>query len=103
MSQENRSWADVLKGAAKWVANEAIMPAAEKLIPQGAAELTQALHMGNGYVPYGPTERPVPMDSQEAAAPTETAHGTSYQSHLEMYAARAPHGMEQQQDNHLDR
>src|SRR5690349_7816229 len=48
--------------AAKAVVNEAIMPAAEKLIPQGAAEISQALFNGNGYVPYGPTEKPVPME-----------------------------------------
>jgi hypothetical protein len=43
----------------KWLLNEAVMPAAEKLIPQGAAELAHSLFAGNGYVPYGPTESPV--------------------------------------------
>lgn len=47
-------------GAAKWLLREAVMPAAEKAIPQGSAELAQALlTQGNAYVPYGPTERPL--------------------------------------------
>lgn len=46
-----------------WFARQVFMPAAEKAIPQGAAELAQALFTGDGYMPYGPTERP--MDQPE--------------------------------------
>jgi hypothetical protein len=52
---------------ASWAFDEALMPAAEKLIPQGAAELSQALFNGSAYVPYGPTEAAMPI---EAAAPS---------------------------------
>lgn len=49
-----------------WLIENAIMPALEKLVPQGAAELSQAIFTGNSYVPYGPTERPVSMpDAQD--------------------------------------
>lgn len=49
---------------AKALWNEALLPAAEKMIPQGAAELSQALFNGSGYVPYGATERPIPMEQE---------------------------------------
>ncbi len=40
----------------------AAMQAAERLIPQGAAELGQAIFTGNAYAPPGLTERLVPPD-----------------------------------------
>ena len=43
------------------VIDHAIVPAVEKLIPQGASEAAQALFTGNGFTPYGPTADPVPM------------------------------------------
>lgn len=47
--------------AAKWLATEMFIPAAEKLIPQGGAEFMQAMYNGQGYTPYGPTQAEVPM------------------------------------------
>ena len=52
---------------AKALWNEALLPAAEKMIPQGAAELSQALFNGSGYVPYGATERPIPMEQDSGS------------------------------------
>lgn len=79
---------DVTKGiihgaadAVKAVTREAVMPAVEKLIPQGAAEVTQALFTGNGYVPYGPTEKPV-------GEPDHGVHGAP-SPHQEMTAGEA--------------
>jgi hypothetical protein len=46
----------------------ALMPALEKLIPQGASELANALFQGHAYMPYGPTQMPVPK-------PEEPEHG----------------------------
>ena len=70
----------------KAVFDKAVMPAMEKLIPQGAAEVAQALFTGNGYVPYGPTEQPVPMDGHEQAG-----HGV-----------HGPQGVESPADNVID-
>jgi hypothetical protein len=47
---------------------EALMPALEKLIPQGASELANALFQGHAYMPYGTTQRPV-------KSPEEVEHG----------------------------
>jgi hypothetical protein len=43
------------------VYKHALMPALEKLIPQGASELANALFQGHAYMPYGTTQRPVDM------------------------------------------
>lgn len=56
------SWAERIGNAFDAVMDQAVMPALEKLIPQGAAELAQGLYTGNAYVPYGPTDNPVSMD-----------------------------------------
>jgi hypothetical protein len=53
-----------------WVLDHAIFPAAEKVIPQGSAEIAQALFTGNGFVPYGPTNMPVSMISEEEKSVT---------------------------------
>lgn len=69
---------------------DAVMSAAEKLIPQGAAEVAQALYTGNAYVPYGPTDAAVPMEGVAQA-------GDSYDQMLDQAAARGSvHGQEQQ-------
>lgn len=51
-------------GALNWIANKAVMPALEKVVPQGAAEIGQALFTGQGYTPYGPTQQEVPIADQ---------------------------------------
>ncbi len=43
----------------------------DKVVPQGAAELAQALNTGQGYVAYGPGQHP-----QEVAAPDAALHST---------------------------
>lgn len=50
-------FSDIIKG----VFSEAIMPAVEKLLPQGASEIAQVLNTGHAFVPYGPTNSEVPM------------------------------------------
>jgi hypothetical protein len=67
MSEGTDGFWDAIKDMGAAVVNEAIMPALEKAIPQGASELGQALFTGQGYMPYGPTERP--MDVPEATQP----------------------------------
>lgn len=47
------------------VLKHAVMPALEKLIPQGGAEIMQALYTGQGYTPYGPTEQEVGLPAGE--------------------------------------
>jgi hypothetical protein len=48
--------------------HHALMPALEKLIPQGASELANAIFQGHAFMPYGPTNRPVEK-------PDEPEHG----------------------------
>src|SRR5208282_5221444 len=42
----------------------------DRIIPQGAAELSQALFTGNAYAPYGPALRPL-----EPETPGHGVHG----------------------------
>lgn len=65
MADEKHTWTERLASYARTVLDEAIIPAAQKLLPQGAAELAQALYTGSGYMPYGPTEKPVPMEAMD--------------------------------------
>ena len=50
---KDRSWvgkvAEQAWGATKWVAKEAVMPALEKAIPQGAGEVAHALNTGSAF------------------------------------------------------
>lgn len=114
MAEERRTWAERRASHAKSVVDEAIMPAAQKLVPQGAAELAQALYTGSGYMPYGPTEKPVPMEaidsggvhgpevSQEQQPPTTNElpiQGKGeYQKMLSAFAARGREAQERQND-----
>ena len=50
-----------------------------RLAGQGAAEAAQAIFTGQGFVPYGPTDRPVPVEPAQ-----------DYNSRLEQAAARIP-------------
>lgn len=88
-----------LGDASKWVFDEMLMPAAEKMIPQGAAELGQALFTGNAYVAYGASNESVPMGpevgGQAIEAPSvEPAQGgeslqASYDAMLQNYASQS--------------
>jgi hypothetical protein len=114
MAEERRTWSERLASYAKSVCDEAIMPAAQKLVPQGAAELAQALYTGSGYMPYGPTEKPVPMEamdnggvhgpdvSQEQQPPVmneSSVHGKGeYQKMLSGFTARGRDAQERQND-----
>ncbi len=110
---EERTWTERLASYAKSVVDEAIMPAAQKLLPQGAAELAQALYTGSGYMPYGPTEKPVPMEAMDKGgvhgpevsqeqSPTvneSSVHGNGdYQKMLSAFAARGREALERQND-----
>jgi hypothetical protein len=108
---EERTWTERLASYAKSVVDEAIMPAAQKLVPQGAAELAQALYTGSGYMPYGPTEKPVPMEAmdkggvhgpevsqeqQQQPMHESSVHGNGeYQKMLSAFAARGREAQEQ--------
>ena len=95
MSEQTEGWGGQLARFGKAVVNEALLPAAEKLIPQGASEVAQALYSGNSYVPYGPTNRPVSMESSglygEAAEPP-----ASYEAELQKYVTLDPERSQQQ-------
>lgn len=74
MSQRTRAVFEALKEGAAAVGREAIMPALEKLVPQGAAELSHALMTGQvGYVPYGPTEMALERPGETVAKPEITS------------------------------
>jgi len=80
-----------LKGAIKDIANGAIDLMADKVIPQGAAELSQAINShSNGYVPYGTAQQPLDVEGPQQ----------SYQAMLREYSQR---GQEQGQDVGVDR
>lgn len=119
MAEEKKSWEQVLAGYAKAFVTEAVMPAAEKMIPQGASELAQALNTGSGFVAYGPTNAPVgpgaeieaggvhglqstqaeqqPSDSGRAAE-VQTQTESSYEASLAMYVARAQQSQQTQEN-----
>ncbi|MCZ2343626.1 MAG: hypothetical protein LC104_17810 [Bacteroidales bacterium] len=89
MSEQTEGWSGQLARYGKAVIDKALLPAAEKLIPQGASELSQALFSGSAYMPYGPTNRPVSMESSglygEAAEPP-----ASYEAELQKYVTLDP-------------
>lgn len=64
MSKGTDGFWDAVVSGIDAVMTEAIMPALEKTIPQGAAELSQALFAESAYVPYGPTDREMEMPDQ---------------------------------------
>lgn len=70
---ESRHSGFSLGGALNAVWSQAILPALEKLIPQGAAEIAQALNTGQAYVPYGPTETAVPIEPGSVFGSPEVA------------------------------
>ena len=71
----------------------AAMQAAERLIPQGANELGQAIYTGNAYAPPGLTERVVKPEPP-TVAPIE-----DYSTRLSQAASRVP----QARDNAMER
>jgi len=95
MSEQTEGWSGQFARFGKAVVNEGLLPAAEKLIPQGASEVAQALYSGNSYVPYGPTNRPVSMESSslygEASEPS-----ASYEAELQKYVTLDPEQAQQQ-------
>ncbi len=95
MSEQTEGWGGRLARFGKAVVKEALLPAAEKLIPQGASEVAQALYSSNAYVPYGPTNRPVSMESSglygETAEPP-----ASYEAELQKYMTLNPERTQQQ-------
>lgn len=74
---------------------EALAAFPDKIIPQGAAEIGQALFAGgNPYTPYGPTERPLPMtEAQPVQAPVAepvAAHAPAMEAPQAAPVAPAP-------------
>lgn len=94
MSEQTESWGGQLARFGKAVVNEALLPAAEKLIPQGASEVAQALYSSNAYVPYGPTNRPVSMESASMESSGLYGEGAeqpaSYEAELQKYVTLGP-------------
>ena len=93
-----------VKDGIKWGIDNAVMPALEKTIPQGASEIGQALFTGNAYVPYGPTDNPVPMQdaAQQTAIEATPAEATAerggvHGSLKDMIEARADNSRPQQE------
>lgn len=89
MNEQTDGWRDHLARFGKAVINEAVLPAAEKLIPQGASEVAQALYTGNAFVPYGPTNQPVSMESPGLYGEA-TQQPASYESELQKYVTLDP-------------
>lgn len=98
MSEQTDDWGRQLARYTKAVIDKALLPAAEKLIPQGASELSQALFTGSAYMPYGPTNRPVSMDSSGLYGEA-TEQPASYEAELNKYVTLAP---EKEQQHSLD-
>lgn len=87
-SQGGSMLVDAMKGL--W--NEALGPALDKMIPQGAAELGHALYTGSAYVAYGATEMPLqaPQVEAPAMAPPDAAPQASYDDLKAQVAQQAP-------------
>lgn len=47
----------------KAIPSEVAATLTDKVIPQGSAELAQALYTGQGYVPYGPGQKPLAVEA----------------------------------------
>ena len=90
----DRSLSEMIASFGKAVITEAVMPAVEKMIPQGAAELGQALYTGSGYMPYGATERPMEIE------PAMNQEG--FNSLLDSYAARGRGAEEQSNEKGME-
>lgn len=89
-SQDGSSLGSMLGGAIEALWDNAIMPAAEKLIPQGAAELGNALFTGSAYMPYGPTNEPVAMGQETGIEAQSIEPAQSYESLIQETAAMQP-------------
>lgn len=91
--------------ALKWVMSEAVMPAAYKLIPQGAQEIANGLFTGNPYWPGGATEIPVTEHQGPEIGPpvVEVVENyprvTDFEEMVSIYAARNT----TEQDRGIDR
>ncbi len=74
------------------IAAEAFETVTDRVVPQGAAEIAQALNLGHGYVPYGPGQEPLPVEPVDPASlgqltPTPSTQD-QYEAQLSMYAAQ---------------
>jgi hypothetical protein len=89
VTEQPEGWRDQLARYARAVVTEAVLPAAEKLIPQGASEMAQALYAGNAFVPYGPTNAPIEMGSPDLSGSAAQQPAT-YEAELRTYATVDP-------------
>lgn len=76
----------------KAIPTEVASTVTDKVIPQGSAELSQALFTGNGYVPYGPGQSPLAVEDG----------AKDHAAMLDAYAARGK-GQERQLDQGMER
>ena len=106
-----RSIAAHLASRIKAIPSEIATAITDKIIPQGAAEISQALFAGGSpYVPYGSTQRPLPTAETQAqqtvqapaaqAPQAGTAH--DYEKMLASHAARLQ-AQEQHQQKGMER
>lgn len=73
-----RAWNHLRQRLSPVTIAKEVTDGAVRLGGQGAAEVAQAMFTGNGFVPYGPTERPLPVISREeslARAQAAAQHG----------------------------
>ena len=54
MAADSKGALNFLWGRIKAIPRELVGAVTDKIIPQGAAEIAQAINTGNGYVAYGP-------------------------------------------------
>lgn len=116
MAEQKKSWEQVLAGYAKSAINEALVPAAEKIVAHGASEFASALYTGSAYVQYGPANQPIdlgmeggvhgPQSTQAKeqqpdlgrAAEVQTQPEISYEDHLAMYVSQAQQSQHTQEN-----
>jgi len=91
MADEKRSLGQMAWSVIKAVGREIRDVVYDKMGPQGAAELAKALnHEASGYVAYGPSQAPMPIDGPQ-------------QSYQEMLNEAAQHaGPEQEQEQGIE-
>ena len=107
-----RSIAAHLASRIKAIPSEIATAITDKIIPQGAAEISQALFAGGSpYVPYGSTQHPLSLSETKAPQPAQapaavqapqagTAH--DYEKMLASHAARLQ-AQEQHQQKGMER
>ena len=71
------------------IGEQIVLPAAEKMVPHGAAELAQLLNTGSAFLPYGPSQEEVPQGVDQAEA-QQTEHALPDDARLPKAVDRDP-------------